>query len=490
MIAKPSRRSFIGNSAGFAAAGLAAAAANPIAAAAQSVGVKPGDLPNLTIKEVKVYVTDMTKVPRKLNSPETGELLSVVTESGIEGNYTLGDRNATPGWLDWAKPNLVGKNIMDILPTLTSTSGMKGIGGFHGGARGARGGGAGAGAGAGAGGGFGRPGGAGGAAGAAGGPAPNYATAGNHPAFDVDGVALRGSGLATRGGGAWPNYYTAAADVCMWDILGKAVKQPIYKILAGGTPTKDRMMAYASSQHLATVEDYVPDVLKAKAMGFRAYKIHPGAGQHATGPAIPTYIGHMEEIKQVRAAVGDEFVLMHDPVQAYNREEAMTVGRLLDDLNYAWFEDPVRTTDMEGLIQLCAALNLPIHVGEFIYSIADFADYIKHDALDVVRLIADNVGGISGAMRVGLLADAHGLECTPHNWGNVPDMALHFHVELALPNSWWFEMPFPPEYADRPEYKDKFRPNADGYVMAPTEPGLGYPIDQAALSNFTLKINR
>ena len=113
----------------------------------------------------------------------------------------------------------------------------------------------------------------------------------------------------------------------------------------------------------------------------------------------------------------------------------MTVGRLLDELNYAWFEDPIRTTDQEGLIQLCAALNLPIHVGEFIYSIADFADYIKRDALDVVRLIADNVGGISGAMRVGLLADAHGLECTPHNWGNVPDMALHFHVELALPNS-------------------------------------------------------
>ena len=73
------------------------------------------------------------------------------------------------------------------------------------------------------------------------------------------------------------------------------------------------------------------------------------------------------------------------------------MGRLLDELNYAWFEDPIRTTDQEGLIQLCAALSLPIHVGEFIYSIADFAEYIKQDALDVVRLIADNVGGISGS---------------------------------------------------------------------------------------------
>lgn len=467
-----SRRSFLGASAGLAAAGLSAAT-NPIAAAAQSVGVKPRDLPDLTIKEVKVYVTDISSI-HKLNSPETGELLSVVTNSGIEGNYTIGDRNATAGWLDWAKAALVGKSVIDLLPTLTSTSGMKGPGGFDGApTRGAR------------------PGGSGGGRGGAfvaPGFAPASANPGSHSAFE--GPALQGSGLSTRGGGTWPNYYTAAADVCMWDILGKAVNRPIYKILAGGMPTKDRLMAYASSQHLPTVEDYVPDVLKAKAQGFKAYKIHPGGGQHATGPAIPSYIGHMEEIREVRKAVGDEFVLMHDPVQRYSRSEAMTVGRLLDDLNYAWFEDPIRTTDQEGLIQLCAALNLPIHVGEFIYSIADFAEYIKHDALDVVRLIADNVGGISGAMRVGLLADAHGLECTPHNWGNVPDMALHFHVELALPNSWWFEMPFPPEYADRPEYKDKFRVDEEGYVLAPTGPGLGYPIDRDALDKVTKRIDR
>jgi hypothetical protein len=125
-----SRRNFLATSAGAAASSFAALA-NPIGAAAQSVGVKPADLPDLTIKEVKVYVTDISAI-HKLNSPETGELLSVVTHSGIEGNYTIGDRNATPGWLAWAKTALVGKNIMDLLPTLTSTSGMKGPGGFDG----------------------------------------------------------------------------------------------------------------------------------------------------------------------------------------------------------------------------------------------------------------------------------------------------------------------------------------------------------------------
>src|ERR1035438_309603 len=257
-----SRRTFLGSSAGAAVAGLGALA-NPIAAAAQSVGAKPGDLPDLTIKEVKVYVTDISKV-HKLNGSETGELISVVTNSGIEGNYTIGDRDITVGWVEWAKPVLVGKSVIDLLPTLTSTTGMKARAGFDGPV-------------------LRRPGQFGGAPARGSGP-PN-------------GGAAAGSGVFTRGGGTWPNYYTAAADVCMWDILGKAVNRPIYKILSGGAPTKERMMAYASSQHLPTVKDYVPDVLNAKKLGYRAYKIHPGQGQHGSAPEIPSYIGHMEEIR-------------------------------------------------------------------------------------------------------------------------------------------------------------------------------------------------
>jgi L-alanine-DL-glutamate epimerase-like enolase superfamily enzyme len=455
-----SRREFIRGS----AMGTAAAAAlfDPALAAAQSVGVKRGDLPDLTIKEVKVYVTDVSNVHR-LNTTETGELVSVVTSSGIEGIYSLGNRNHTDGWLEWAKAVLVGKSVTDLLPTLASTSGMKGPGGFD--STPAR-----------------RPGAA---------PPAGFGEAqrpGMGPAFG--GAAVAGSGLQPHGGGSWPNYYSAAADVCLWDILGKAVNRPIYKILQGGTNTKDRVMAYASSNHLAAIEDYVPDVLKAKQLGYKGYKIHPGAGQHRDGPPIPTYMGHMEMIREIRKAVGDEFVLMHDPVQRYNRFEALTVGRLLDELGYLWFEDPIRTIDQEGLIELGQKLNLPLHVGEFIYSIADYAEYIKRDALGAVRLISDNVGAISGSMRVGLLADAHGLECAPHNWGNEFDMMVAFQLELALPNAYWFEMPHPVEYTDRAYLKNKFRIDADSYVLAPTDPGLGLPIDRDALDKLTKQINR
>jgi len=447
-----SRRQFFGASAASALAGFAALA-DPGSAAAQIADVKRNDLPDLTIKEVKVYVTDLGGV-RRLNTTETGEIVSIVSNSGHEGNYTLGNRNVTAGWLGWAKPVLLGKNVIDLLPAITATSGLKANYGFGGGVRG----------------GF-------------SGVGVNRNAAG---AGRTVGAAFAG-GYVNRGAGTWPNYYTAAAEIAMWDLLGKAVNRPIYKILGG---TRDRMMAYASSQHLPTVEDYVPDVLRAKEEGYAGYKIHPGGGQHKDGPPVPRYAGHMEEIRECRKAVGDGFMLAHDPVQGYNVFEALKVGRLLDELNYAWFEDPIRTIDMEGLVELNKALDLPLHVGEFLFSIADFAEYIKAGALDVARLIADNVGGISGSMRVGLLADAFNMECTPHNWGNPMDLAVHFQLELALPNAFWFEMPHPASDVDRPYHKSKFRIDKDSYVIASAEPGLGCPLDRDALDQMTKRIDR
>jgi len=251
---KWSRRSFFSASAAAGAASLV----HPAALAAQSAGVKTGDLPDLTIKEAKVYVTDIGDV-RRLNGTESGEIVSLVTPGGIEGNYTLGNRGNPPGWLDYAKAACVGKNVLDLLPVIAYGGGRQQTG------RGARGGGGGGNFG----GGF--------------------------------GFAARRTRQNPASG---PDIHAAICDVCLWDILGKAVNRPIYKILGNGG--KDRLLAYASSQHLANVEDFGPDALKAKAAGLKGYKIHPGGGQRRSGGPIPAYLGHIEEIKEVRKAVGDQ----------------------------------------------------------------------------------------------------------------------------------------------------------------------------------------
>ena len=118
-------------------------------------------------------------------------------------------------------------------------------------------------------------------------------------------------------------------------------------------------------------------------------------------------------------------------------------------------------------------------------------DYIRRGAMDVVRFIVDNVGGITGGMKIARLAECFGMECAPHNWGETFDHAVHFHCELAMPNNvvvrddrcrkgTW----------DRPYMKDRIRIAKDGYVDAPTKPGLGYEIDRNVLDKITQRIER
>jgi len=477
-----SRRSFLGASA---AAG-AAVIAHPVGMAAQAAGVKAADLPDLTIKEAKIYVLDPTSWRNAgAGLSGGGEIASMVTVSGIEGNFTLGNgaggvRTPPGSWVDFAKAHCVGKNLFDILPTVSTIPLQNQPGGGMGaGPAGAAGGGRG---------------GAGGAVAAAGGGAANAAApaagrgGGGRGGGDFiggfnPGFRSRMHGTGTPG----PNAHAAACDFILWDILGKAVNRPIYKILGG---TKTKVLAYASSQHLAAVEDYGPDILKAKAAGIKAYKIHPGGGQHKTGGRIPSYLGHIDEIKEVRNAVGDDFTLLYDAVQQYNYYEALRVGRALDEYGYDSFEDPMQTTDLEGLIELRKHLDVPTEVGEFLTNIYDYGEYIKRDAMGIVRLVTDGVGGITGSFRVGQLADTFGMPCTPHNWGTFFDMAAAFQVELALPNCYWFEMVWPWEYADRPYVKHQFRVDADGYVQAPTDPGMGYALDRDVMDKLMVRIDR
>jgi L-alanine-DL-glutamate epimerase-like enolase superfamily enzyme len=397
-----SRRHFLGASTVASAAGVFTAAGRAQTMAA-AVGIKPADLPDLSIKEVKAYVT-----PR-------GRLASIVTASGIEGNYVLGGRYWHPnwnneGWVENTKSLLVGKNALD------------------------------------------------------------------RPQFTSQWVAPK----RRRG----QSSYASAIDNCLWDIAGKAVGLPVYKLLGA---QRDRVLAYASSQHLRTVDAFVADVQKCKAEGFKAYKIHP--------PELPPdggsdYKLDIEVCKAVRKAAGDGFILLMDPVGVYTRHEAILVGRALQDLNYIAFEDPIPTKDIEGYVELCRMLDIPIHAGEFIFSIYDYAEYIRRDAVDVVRFIVDNIGGITGGMKVAAMAECFGLECAPHNWGDALDHAVHFHCELAMPNNVWFEMTVPQGSSDRPYVKDKIRIDKDGYVPAPVKPGLGYEIDHAALDKITVRIER
>lgn len=135
-------------------------------------------------------------------------------------------------------------------------------------------------------------------------------------------------------------------------------------------------------------------------------------------------------------------------------------------------------------------MDLPLTIGEFIFSPYDYSEYIRRGAVDQLGLIVDNVGGITSGMKLGRMAECFSVESQPHNWGSTWDHAVHFHCELAMPSARWFEMARPQGTTDRPYFKDQIRIDKDGYVPAAVKPGLGYEVSYDVLDNLTKTIER
>ena len=131
-------------------------------------------------------------------------------------------------------------------------------------------------------------------------------------------------------------YVIGAIDICLWDINGKIAQQPIHRLL--GT-CKDSVPVYSSTAFHETKEEYAEEAIKFKEMGWTAHKIHPHGD-----PAYDIKIS-----QAVREAVGDDMKLMLDSMWAYQYEDAMRVGRAIEELDFYWYEDPLVEEDIYNL---------------------------------------------------------------------------------------------------------------------------------------------
>jgi L-alanine-DL-glutamate epimerase-like enolase superfamily enzyme len=265
-----------------------------------------------------------------------------------------------------------------------------------------------------------------------------------------------------------------ALDECLWDIAGKALKMPIYKLIGA---YREKIPAFASTQSYGSVEDYVKVAEECVEDGFKAIKIHP-----------PRYWRRdIEVCRAVREAVGDDITLMLDPFHAYTREEALRVGREIERLGFYWYEDPIPTTDIEGLASLCRALDIQVLTGENIHDLYGYAELVLRGAADGFRCVDVNVGGITGMLKVAHLAEVFGMSCELHSWGHPWQQAAHLHVMLAVRNCSFFEMPYPMGIFDQGT-RDTIRIDGDGYVHAPRKPGLGLDVDWSEIEEKTIKV--
>jgi L-alanine-DL-glutamate epimerase-like enolase superfamily enzyme len=265
----------------------------------------------------------------------------------------------------------------------------------------------------------------------------------------------------------WPQRVLGVLDYGLWDIAGKALNQPIYKLLGA---TRERVRAYGSTIHHDSDERFIEAVLACRERGFSAAKLHP--------------YGKIEDdlrlVFKVRKAVGDDMRLMIDTIAypaPYTRDEALRMGRALDELGFWWFEDPLPKTDLDGLADLTRACRVvQIRMGDRVDDIAEYAAMIRHRCVDI---IAGPPGfGITELLKLAAIAEAHNMPMEPHDFGGG---TASLHVLLAITNGDYYEQALPDGCFDSViypgVYEDSLRAGKDGYVEAPTKPGLGFGIN-------------
>ena len=252
--------------------------------------------------------------------------------------------------------------------------------------------------------------------------------------------------------GAITSLALAAIDTALWDWRCRRDGQPLWKA-AGGA--KRRIPVYTTEGgwlHLPT-ETIVRETVAAKEAGFKGAKIKVG---------LPHVSDDVARLTAVRAAVGDGFEIMVDANQCFTLSEALRRAPRYAELGIAWFEEPLPADDIAGHARLAAASEVPIAVGESLYSPSQFAAYVQQGAASILQPDVARIGGITPWLKVAHMAECHNLMVAPHFL-----MELHVSLTAAAPSAAWVE--YIPQLDSVASSRMAM---VDGHAVAPDTPGL------------------
>jgi L-alanine-DL-glutamate epimerase-like enolase superfamily enzyme len=275
--------------------------------------------------------------------------------------------------------------------------------------------------------------------------------------------------LARLGGWAGPggllHIAMAPLDIALWDAAGKALGQPLYRLLGG---CRDRVPAYASDRlwYSLSLDELAESAGQHVAQGFRAVKLR--LGKEASPDA------EAQRVRAVRRAVGDGVRILVDATESWDRAQAARTGRRLQEEGIAWLEDPVDHRDLVGLAQLAGLLDAPVAGGEHLYELTAFKEAVQAGAVDVLIIDLARVGGITPWRRVAALAQAHHVPVCGHV---IPE--IHVHLLAAIPNALMVE--HVPRSAPILQAMPALE---EGHLIAPSSPGLGLELDEAAVKRY------
>jgi D-galactarolactone cycloisomerase len=273
-------------------------------------------------------------------------------------------------------------------------------------------------------------------------------------------------------------------DIALWDLKGKLLGQPLHSLL-GGTEY-DSMPLYATGHYFRQAgEGEMIQIISDEAAqhvesGFKALKMKIGKNEAFDRRVIET----------VRQRFPD-LTLMADANHAYNPNEALRMGRVLEANGYSFFEEPVAPHAYEDFAFLRAKLDVAIATGECEQTRFGFRRLIESGGVDILQPDLAHCGGISEGLKIRALANAFGVDVTPHAWGTWIGFAAALHFHAVCPhNPGRYEIQ--PLYLECDNSENPFKDRAftekilikDGRAHLPQGLGLGVQVDKDALDEF------
>jgi D-galactarolactone cycloisomerase len=276
----------------------------------------------------------------------------------------------------------------------------------------------------------------------------------------------------------------SGVDIALWDIAGKSLGQPVWRLLGGAH--RERVQIYATGFYRVKGQGEAPrlaDEAKQRAAdGFNYLKIKLGFG-------VADDLAVMQAVS--RAIEGQGLRMMIDTNHAYGVADAVRLGRALAPLDLRWYEEPVPAEDLAGYRELRAKLDVPVAGGENEFTVFGFRQLLEARAVDIAQPDVCAAGGLTACRHIAALALAHGVQVNPHVWGSAVGQVASLHLIGALP------VANPSLFADEPIFEydcsshpfrealvDKPLRQREGWLELPTAPGLGIGVDRKALERF------
>jgi L-alanine-DL-glutamate epimerase-like enolase superfamily enzyme len=264
----------------------------------------------------------------------------------------------------------------------------------------------------------------------------------------------------------------SGVDCALWDILGKSLGVPVWRLLGGRRAAK--MPAYASGGWQGA--DKIGDELTAYVTrgGFGAVKMRVGVIDGDPRASA-------RRVHAAREALGPEIGLMCDAHGTLSVAEAKRFCRLVEEDDIAWFEEPVTADDKAGCAEVRRATDIPIAAGESEFTRHDFRDLAALGAVDIMQPDLAICGGITEAMRISAIASAHNLKLAPHLWAGAPAFAAGLAVAAASPAGFIVEYSLGANPLLHDLVEEAF-PVSDGMIEVPERPGLGITVREDFLA--------